>query len=308
MRRFLYIIPFLLISSCSRIDAPADSYPADGVSGGAVEIKGFAPDVFVRPENLNCDIIEIVSFSPRKISFRSAGKDGTAVFTTEKGSKIALTFYKITVDSDADGYADASEITRQQDRDALRGWMVRIAESQFLRISPAWDVRQRDCAGLVRFAFREALRKHDAAWNSKTGIVLDKNIADVGPFNYPEVPVVGEKIFKISDAPCDDAKSFSSFADAGTLVTCSMRRVGNSVEDGLPGDCAVFENRRNVEWPFHLMIICGSEGRDRVLIYHTGDAQGVKRVKLSYLNNSIDFKPADTNPKFLGVYRFKMME
>jgi uncharacterized protein len=308
MQKFVYILFFLLLASCSRIETSGGAYPADGVSGGAVEIQGLFSDEFLPPRDPDPAVIEIILFSPHKINFKSAGKEGQVVFSTKKGSKIALTFYKITLDSDADGYVDASELSHQRDRDALRSWMVRIAESQFLKISPAWDERQRDCAGLVRFCFREALRKHDAAWNRKTGIVLDKNIADVGSFNYPDIPVIGENIFKISDAPYDNKNSFSSFADGGTLVLHSMRRVGNSIEDALPGDCAVFENRRNAEWPFHIMIICNTEGRGRILIYHTGDAQGIKRINLSYLNSSIDFKPADSNPKFLGVYRFKMME
>src|SRR6266487_3928245 len=45
----------------------------------------------------------------------------------------------------------------------LRAWVVRIVAEQ-LRQGPTPRWSHRDCAGLVRFAVREALRPHDAQW------------------------------------------------------------------------------------------------------------------------------------------------
>ena len=52
---------------------------------------------------------------------------------------------------------------------AFRAWMVRIIDAQVVAgPTPRW--RQRDCAGLVRFAVAEALRAHDAGWLNANGI------------------------------------------------------------------------------------------------------------------------------------------
>ena len=56
--------------------------------------------------------------------------------------------------------ADAS------DRAAFRSWFVLLADAQFENPSPEVT----DCAALVRFAFREALRSHTAEWARRVAL------------------------------------------------------------------------------------------------------------------------------------------
>src|SRR5688572_1962344 len=69
--------------------------------------------------------------------------------------------HSVSLDSDSDGIPDAAELQSYMDRENFRRWFTLIAEAQFYRLSGEWNAEQRDCAGLVRFAWREALRRHD---------------------------------------------------------------------------------------------------------------------------------------------------
>src|SRR4029450_12619085 len=73
------------------------------------------------------------------------------------------------IDSDNDGIPDVIELHTFQDRDSFRPWFTAIAETQFYQLSDQWNAEQRDCAGLARFAIREALRHHDRIWFQKMG-------------------------------------------------------------------------------------------------------------------------------------------
>jgi len=55
-------------------------------------------------------------------------------------------------------------LREEGDREAFRTWFVALLEQQLEGPSPAWEPAQRDCAGLLRFAFREALATHTQAW------------------------------------------------------------------------------------------------------------------------------------------------
>src|SRR5436309_2786393 len=72
-------------------------------------------------------------------------------------------------DSDSDGIPDREELRSFGDRESFRKWFTSIAEEQFYDASREWNADQRDCAGLVRFALREALRAHDRAWFLRMG-------------------------------------------------------------------------------------------------------------------------------------------
>ncbi len=131
-------------------------------------------------------------------------------------------------DADGDGYPDAAELVSSQDRKRFRDWFVNIAESQYYEVSPLWRKEDRDCAGLLRFAFREALKKHDDAWLARFGFLLEPDLPDVVRFHYPEVPLLGTRIFRMADAafrPADldtDRSVFGNFASAAALKDGSL--------------------------------------------------------------------------------------
>lgn len=75
----------------------------------------------------------------------------------------------LPADLDHDGLPDAIELHTFNDRENFRRWFTWIAEMQFYKLSDEWNTEQRDCAGLARFAWREALRTHDRAWGQRMG-------------------------------------------------------------------------------------------------------------------------------------------
>src|SRR6185436_13651883 len=72
--------------------------------------------------------------------------------------------HSLSLDSDNDGIPDTAELPSYMDRENFRRWFTLIAEGQFYHLSEQWNAEPRDCAGLVRFAWRESLRHHDRAW------------------------------------------------------------------------------------------------------------------------------------------------
>src|SRR4051812_27803203 len=93
-------------------------------------------------------------------------------------------------DSDGDGIPDSAELTSEGDRAAFRRWFVAVALAQADHASPRWNPAERDCAGFVRFALREALRGDGEALNGA---------APPGPpvaaYRFPSVPGLGENLF-----------------------------------------------------------------------------------------------------------------
>ena len=88
---------------------------------------------------------------------------------TTSNPSVTKTADTVSLDSDNDGIPDAAELQSYSDRENFRRWFTLIAEGQFYRLSSDWNAEQRDCAGLVRFAWREALRRHDRLWFQKMG-------------------------------------------------------------------------------------------------------------------------------------------
>src|SRR4030095_10635968 len=96
------------------------------------------------------------------------------------------------IDSDNDGIPDVIELRTFQDRDSFRRWFTAITETQFYQLSDQWNAEQRDCAGLARFAIREALRHHDRIWLRKMGPAYQTVAPDVKSFDLDNNPF-GEK-------------------------------------------------------------------------------------------------------------------
>ena len=300
----------IFISACgakTAIHSSVEKIPANGTGGGVVVCTLANPDVRISLPEGN-ESIEIVASEreglSEKIYFKSTQKSGIAEFISSDGAKLSLTFYKSSIDSDGDGFPDSAKLVTEQDRMAFVGWFVRIAESQFLRRNSFWNAHERDCAGLIRYAYREALKIHDDRWQKKSGIVIDKNLPDVERFHYPDVPILGEKLFKVKRGDAGDISTFSSFADAQTLLNYNVFFVSKNVSEARKGDLLFF-HLESSDTPWHSMIVTASGAQ--TLVYHTGKGDLVKRVALSYLAGSA-FEPSEQNNRFLGVYRFHILE
>jgi uncharacterized protein YfaT (DUF1175 family) len=100
-------------------------------------------------------------------------------------------------DIEREDFPDAVRLTSPVDQYNFRRWFTFIAELQFYRPSRRWNEVNYDCAGLVRYAFVEALKKHTPQWYQSMGLSGPIAIPDVKKYNYPEVPILGVRVFRI---------------------------------------------------------------------------------------------------------------
>jgi len=227
-----------------------------------------------------------------------------------------------SLDSDNDGIPDAAELQSFMDRENFRKWFTLIAESQFYHLNDQWNAEQRDCAGLVRFAWREALRRHDRGWFQKMGPGYQAVAPDVGKYTLEQGPL-GEKLFRTSFGVYKDGDlstgAFSDFADARTLKNYNVKFISRDRHNAEPGDLLFFYQPWVQKFPYHVMIFLGpaklsNEQANDWVVYHTGasptDEGTVKKVELSVLDHHPNkrWRPVESNPNFLGFYRLKILD
>lgn len=224
-------------------------------------------------------------------------------------------------DNDRDGIPDRAELRSFQDRASFRSWFTTIAEMQFYRVSDQWNQEQRDCAGFVRFGWREALRVHDRAWFRKMGPEYESVGPDVAGLNLNNNPL-GEKLFRTNFGAFQQTDvldgKFSEFADARTLKSFNTRFVSRDRTQAQPGDLLFFHQPGVQKFPYHVMVYLGAarfdgNGAKDWVVYHTGsspvDNGTVKKVELSVLDDHPDprWRPIETNRNFLGFYRLRIL-
>jgi uncharacterized protein YfaT (DUF1175 family) len=239
------------------------------------------------------------------------------------GAESARPFVADLTDSDKDGIPDGAELAASSERENFRRWFTAIAEMQFYRLSDQWNAEQRDCAGLVRFSWREALRRHDRQWFRRMGLEGYELIAaDAGSITLERSPL-GDRLFRTGAGPYRESDlasgMFSEFSDARSLKDFNSRFISRDRRQAQPGDLLFFFQPRARKSPFHMMIFLGeahtaSEGARDWVVYHTGagatDAGVVKKVRLGVLDRHPDerWRPVLSNPNFLGFYRLKILD
>ena len=251
-------------------------------------------------------------------------KQGSGVRSRESGSFSSATTVSKTelIDSDNDGIPDVVELRTYQDRDSFRRWFTFISENQFYRLSDQWNEDQRDCAGLARFAIREALRHHDRPWFQKMGPGYETVASDIGEFDLDHNPL-GEKIFRTDFGSFSESDlrngRFSEFADGRSLKNFNSFFVTRDRREAQPGDLLFFYQPWVQKFPYHVMIFLGparvaANGANDWVVYHTGsspiDKGTVKKVELSVLDHHPDprWRPVESNKNFLGFYRLKILQ
>ena len=225
------------------------------------------------------------------------------------------------VDSNNDGFPDSVQLHTGEDKRNFADWFTYVAEMQFYRMSDAWNPDQRDCAGLVRFALREALRPHDHAWFQKMGPGYESAAPDVKAVKLETNPL-GEKLFRTdygSFSPADVTNGkFSEYADGKTLKNYNCEFIGRDRSQARPGDLLVFYQPWVQKYPYHVMIFVGrahvqDDGAADWVVYHTGssptDSGTVKKVRLAVLEHHPDprWRPIESNHNFQGFYRLKIL-
>lgn len=226
-------------------------------------------------------------------------------------------------DRDEDGFPDVTELFGDTDRLNFRRWFCAVAESQVFEENRRWDELNRDCAGLVRFAYIEALKRHDDAFFASYATLVSPANADVKKYAYPDVPLLGTSVFRTASgafAPADPGVNFSAAGTAEALLQYNVVFLGRTGHNVLPGDLLFFFNPDNPRMPSHTMIYLGEWGRESDdenedwLVYHTGpraqDHGQVRKVRLATLRQHPDerWRPVTENDHFLGYYRLKILD
>ena len=177
---------------------------------------------------------------------------------------------------------------------ALRAWIVRIAEAQVVSgPTPKW--RQRDCAGLVRFAVAEALATHDGRWRRAMGIH--------GP--APPDLASEEARQKLRYRWRRPDGSEGAFVNAIGLIQENSVLIGRDPRLARAADMLFFDQGEAQ----HLMLWTGKR-----VVYHNGatpsqEDNGLRAVSLAELNRWPDtrWRPREDNPNFIGVFSLNFL-
>src|SRR5207245_2170455 len=257
-------------------------------------------------------------FAGERASSKQKAESDRAQTGAEKAQPADISW----IDSNNDGIPDFAELRTFQDRDSFRRWFTAVAETQFYQLSNQWNAGQRDCAGLVRFAMREALRRHDRVWFQKMGQAYETIGPDVAGFDLDHNPL-GEKIFRTDFGAFQQSDlqngRFSEFADGRALKNFNSVFISRDRREAQSGDLVFFYQPWVQKFPYHVMIFLGAprvapNGKQDWVVYHTGssptDKGTVKKVELSMLEHHPDprWRPVESNKNFLGFYRLKILQ
>jgi hypothetical protein len=214
-------------------------------------------------------------------------------------------------DSDSDGFPDVVEISSSAERVAFMEWFAAISEAQYTAPAPDWEYR--DCSGLLRYAFVEALKPKDTAWFSKFPFLQVPDVAPIRSLSYP-TPVLSRSVFRIMPGVYqkDDVEEgrIVGLATAEELMRYSSIPLGRTEHVARRGDLLFFIHPLAEGSLFHSMVYLG-DGR---VVYHTGyspeDGGEVRLLSLETLRKHPDptWHPDEHNPYFLGFYRWKILD
>ena len=221
-------------------------------------------------------------------------------------------------DTIGDGTPDFLRLHDPADRLAFRRWFTSLAEAQYFR-REALPAEIDDCAALLRFAYREALRPHDASWAREMALPASATAGDIQQYQYPYT-LLAASLFRVRGGSFEGSDlhdgAFAQFADVETLWRHNTHFIGRELRRARPGDLLFFR-QDGQRMPFHAMIFLGSSqiepGEEAFVVYHTGpsgkSAGEIRRVSLAQLVNYPDarWRPIPANPGFLGVYRWNIL-
>ncbi len=213
-----------------------------------------------------------------------------------------------------DGTPDFLRLGDPADKQAFRRWFTLIADFQTVRPKDQVPAEITDCASLLRYAYREALKRHDDTWFQSTGIEVSALPGEIRAWHYPNTPL-GAGLFRVRPGSFEAADAsngaFAQFADARTLVERNAYFVSRDVRQAEPGDL-LFYRQFGQSSPWHSMIVTRIGGQAAVA-YHTGPNHQkpgeLRRVSLAELldHPQPQWRPLPANPNFLGVFRWNIL-
>lgn len=229
-----------------------------------------------------------------------------------------------TADRFSDGTPDFLRLDSPSDQEAFRRWFVLIAEFQALRPATEIPIEINDCAALLRYSYRNALREHDAAWSREARLAPPSALPSIEKYHYPRTPL-GAALFRIRPGrflSTDQTNgTFAEFADAKTLKDFNAYFLSRDIRMARPGDL-LFYRQLEQNSPFHSMIFVGHSpwlapgapaSEEDAIVYHTGpmghSTGEMRRLRLTDLlqHPSPRWRPVPGNSNFLGVYRWNIL-
>jgi uncharacterized protein YfaT (DUF1175 family)/uncharacterized protein YfaP (DUF2135 family) len=190
----------------------------------------------------------------------------------------------------------------------FRRAVASLALQQSQKISPAWDPNQRDCSGLIRFAYREAIRERSPEQRAHLFLPkslsfpsLTRRVQNLLPA-YPRIWLVGTS-----------PPRFSHFADADTLISHNFRLKGFQAEDSKEGDILVFNQLAKMDSPHHLMLIANGINHKKLAVYHNGASGAEGKIRVVSLESLLsgrvpEWLPSSVNPNFVGVFQWNRIK
>jgi uncharacterized protein YfaT (DUF1175 family) len=213
-----------------------------------------------------------------------------------------------------DGTPDFLRLTDPADRAAFRRWFTEVADYQAVRPRADVPAEITDCASLLRYAYREALKRHDDTWFAETGVETAELPGEVRAWHYPDTPL-GAGLFRVKSGGFEREDTgdgaFAQFADAKTLVERNAYLVTRDARRAEPGDLLFFKQFGQSS-PWHSMIVTRIGGQAAV-VYDTGMDHGhageLRRVTVAELvdHPQPQWRPVAANPNFMGVYRWNIL-
>lgn len=318
-----------LVPTALVIEAAPGALPADGFTSGEVklhsstgrELRGLRVEVD-DPHRMVVESVAVKGDSA-VVSMRTGVLPGAAKLHFSapgiESQQLTLRTTLSVSDSVGDGTPDFLRLHDAADRAAFRRWFTLLAESEYYRQQSASEID--DCAALLRYAYREALREQDAAWAKSVALSSAPTASQIRQYQYPYTPLraglfrVREGSFAAADL---NNGAFAQFADAKTLWRRNSHFVGRDIARARPGDLLFFR-QEGQDLAFHAMIFLGpsqfdgESSRAPLVIYHTGPvgkSKGeVRRPTLTQLLKFPDprWRPVPSNPTFLGVYRWNIL-
>jgi uncharacterized protein len=320
-----WLILLLAVTGCGEprpltVQVERNRLPANGSSG--LQLAAVAPDGSPVPATFR------LTAGARHLRLESGMARATVlpgsatVIATARGFRRAsVTIETLPVHSDraADGTPDFLRLDEVADREAFARWFTLLAEAQFARRTSDLPAEISDCAGLIRFAYREALREHDAQWADRMRLPPTALPPDVRKYAYPFTPL-GAALFRVSPGSYHEkdlrAGAFAEFADAQTLMRRNTHFISRELDRAEASDLLFFRQLEQ-NLPFHVMIVLGRSSLqpspERWIIYHTGPSgvhKGeIRRPTFAQLlgHPSPQWRPVPGNANFLGVYRWNIL-
>jgi uncharacterized protein len=272
-------------------------------------------------------LLRMVSFVAHMRHPQTVSNIHTNSATTQK----TIAWPQTWTDSFNDGTPDFLRLESPSDQAAFRQWFTLLADFEARKPKAELPAEITDCAGLLRYCYREALKKHNDSWFLETGMneaamEVTGMPGEIHAWQYPETPL-GSGLFRVTPGPFEQATmatDFAQFADAKTLVERNAFLVGRDLRQAQPGDLLFFKQFEQSS-PWHSMIVVrlgaeagAADSHDRLgVIYHTGpighgahqQPGEIRKVALDELLNhpKAEWRPVASNPNFLGIYRWNIL-